>query len=159
MSEPRTSGSGISGSVRRYALIAVGCWSLLIGGLLIVNVTQIRSATRAMAIDKAAEGFDKDVALRRWSAMHGGVYVPATDKTPPNPHLAHIPDRDISKPDGTSLTLMNPAYMIRQFSEEFGDDFLVRSHVTSLKLLRPENAPDEWERASGARERLDGAAV
>ena len=134
--------------VRRYTLGVALCWTLLIGLLLTLNVMQVRKTTRAMALDKAEEGFKKDAAMRQWSALHGGVYVPATEQTPPNPHLAHVPDRDITKPDGTKLTLMNSAYMIRQFTETFGNDFSVNTHITSLKLLRPENKPDPWERAA-----------
>ena len=73
MSEPRTPGSTISNSARRYALISIACWSVLVAGLLIGNVAQVRSATRSMAMDKAREDFEKDQAFRRWSAMHGGV--------------------------------------------------------------------------------------
>ena len=41
---------------------------------------------------------------------------------------------------------MNPAYMIRQMNEEFSGATGVPGRITSLKPLRPENAPDEWER-------------
>ena len=38
---------------------------------------------------------NKDLSFRTWATMHGGVYVPPTEKTPPNPYLAFLPDRDI----------------------------------------------------------------
>ena len=40
---------------------------------------------------------------------------------------------------------MNPAYMIRQMNEEFPDLYGISGHITSLKLMREENAPDPWE--------------
>lgn len=90
--------------------------------------------------------FKKDQAIRFWGSRHGGVYVEADERTPQNPYLAHILDRDITLESGKSLTLMNPAYMIRQMNEEFSELYGVVGHITSLKPLRPENAPDEWER-------------
>jgi two-component system, NtrC family, sensor kinase len=77
--------------------------------------------------------------------MHGGVYVPVTEQTPPNPHLKQIFERDITTPSGRKLTLVNPAYMTRQVFETSLDPNGVRGHITSLNPLRPENQPDSWE--------------
>jgi hypothetical protein len=76
------------------------------------------------------------------------VYVPVTDKTPPNPYLSHIKERDIKTPDGKALTLMNPAYMLRQTMETYKSLYGVRGHITSLKHFRPETAPDQWEKSA-----------
>ncbi len=43
---------------------------------------------------------------------------------------------------------MNPSYIIRQLNEEFADLYGVIGHITSLNPLRPENAPDAWERSA-----------
>ena len=43
---------------------------------------------------------------------------------------------------------MNPAYMLRQIHENFGDLYGVAGKITSLKPLRPENKADQWERAA-----------
>ena len=40
-------------------------------------------------------------------AAIGGVYVPVTPESPPNPYLAQIPERDIVTPSGRPLTLRN----------------------------------------------------
>ncbi|MCP4687461.1 MAG: PAS domain S-box protein [Desulfobacterales bacterium] len=89
---------------------------------------------------------NKDVAFRRWGAMHGGVYVPVTEKTPPSEHLKHVPERDVTTPSGKKLTLMNPAYMMRQMMEEYARLYGVQGRITSLNLMNPDNAPDDWER-------------
>jgi signal transduction histidine kinase len=99
-----------------------------------------------MVKKEARANFNKDQALRFWAATHGGVYVPATKETPPNPFLSHVPERDIKTPSGKSLTLMNPAYMLRHTMERYEDLYGVRGHATSLKHFRPETAPDEWEK-------------
>ena len=74
--------------------------------------------------------------------------MPQTEQTPPNPHLASQPERDITTPLGRKLTLMNPAYMLRQVMDEYAELYGVRGRITSLKPLRPQNAPDPWEKAA-----------
>jgi PAS domain S-box-containing protein len=51
-------------------------------------------------------------------------------------------------PAGERLTLMNPAYMVRQLMEDYEELYGVRGRITSTKPLRPENGPDEWELAA-----------
>ncbi len=123
-------------------------WTIIIGGLLIFGIFQIRHVQREMAKNEALANFNKDLALRSWAARHGGVYVPATDETPPNPYLSHVSERDITTPSGKSLTLMNPAYILRQTMDNYESLYGVRGHITSLKHFRPETAPDEWEKSA-----------
>jgi len=124
----------------------VTAWTVIVVGLLLFGIIQIRSVQQQMIRKEAYANFNKDQALRFWSTMHGGVYVPITDKTPPNPYLSHVKDRDIKTPSGKALTLMNPAYMLRQTMEKYESLYGVRGHITSIKHFRPETAPDEWEK-------------
>ena len=101
--------------------------------------------TNTQIINDAKAIFDKDVTLRKWVAMHGGIYVPITDKTQPNPYLADIKNRDITTISGQRLTLMNPSYALRQFMEEFSASYGEKGKITSLKLINPDNAPDKFE--------------
>jgi two-component system, cell cycle sensor histidine kinase and response regulator CckA len=98
--------------------------------------------------DKAKNYFMRDMDFRLWASQHGGFYVPPSEHTPPNPHLEHVPDRDIETLSGKKLTLMNPAYMLRQMMEDRGDKYNARARITSLNPLRPENKADNWERKS-----------
>jgi len=77
----------------------------------------------------------------------GGVYVPVSEHTPPNPYL-HVPKRDVTASSGLSLTLINPAYMARQVNQMAADIHGSQGHITSLNPVRPENAPDAWEPAA-----------
>ncbi len=95
---------------------------------------------------EARANFNKDMALRAWAAKRGGVYVPVTPDTPPNPYLAHLPDRDVLTTSGRRLTLLNPAYMLRQVMNDFAGQYGIRGRITSLRPLNPVNTPDEWER-------------
>ena len=99
-----------------------------------------------MAVSQAEASFQKDSVYRLWAAKHGGVYVPVTEDTRPNPYLSHIPERDITTQSGRRLTLLNPAYMTRQVQELGTERYGLRGHITSLNPLRPANAPDPWER-------------
>ena len=120
-------------------------WSLLI----VLLGWQDRRSELHMVYDLAkaeAKGnYNKDLVYRRWVAKQGGVYVKESAYTPANPYLSNIPNRDLVLADGTTLTLVNPAYMTRQVYELAEMQFGAKGHITSLKPLRPGNAPDPWE--------------
>ncbi|MCK4963977.1 MAG: DUF3365 domain-containing protein, partial [Dehalococcoidia bacterium] len=132
-------------SLRRYALLLAVVWTLLVGGSLLWNINHERQEVLELTRAEARGTYNKDLVYRRWAAGHGGVYVPVSDKTPPNPYLSNVEERDIMTPSGRLLTLMNPAYMTRQVHELSREQYGLRGHITSLNPIRPENAPDPWE--------------
>lgn len=127
----------------KYIAIFLG-WSLLIGGSLAWNLHQLELNKLNTAASAARASLTKDIFFREWASSHEGVYVRPTLQTPPNPHLK-IPDRDVITTTGIKLTLMNPAYVIREVQEYASANSGIQSHLTSLKLINPKNAPDEWE--------------
>lgn len=127
-----------------FILITV-LWTALILGLSYYSYTINYDNVFVLAKSSAVDSFRKDLVYRKWAAIHGGVYVPITDHTPPNPHLAHIPDRDVQTTDGKNMTLVNPAYMTRQVHELGSKEYGLIGHITSLDPIRPANAPDKWE--------------
>ena len=129
----------------RYCLLLVVVWIIVVATSFMSHYLKHKRCAEKTGYDIALANIDKDQAIRYWSAVHGGVYVPIDELTPPNPYLSHLSDRDITV-NNKKLTLMNPAYMIRQFNEMFGEAYGVHGHITSLKPLRPENGPDAWER-------------
>ena len=86
----------------------------------------------------------KDVELRDWMATFGGVFVPVTEATPPNPYLNPV-GREMTGPDGRLLTKMNPAYVTRLLHERWGNKYGMIGHITSLQPIRPQNAAAPWE--------------
>ncbi|MBF0500659.1 MAG: DUF3365 domain-containing protein [Candidatus Riflebacteria bacterium] len=132
--------------LRRSALLAALFWTLLLVGSFLWFIHHAREQSVALAKKEAEATINKDLSFRYWATKHGGVYVPATDETPPNPYLSNIPDRDITLPSGKPLTLMNPAYMMRQTMQQYADIYGTKGHLTSLKLMNPMNKPDDWER-------------
>jgi chemotaxis family two-component system sensor kinase Cph1 len=138
----------LASRLQRYFWAFVVAWTLIVSALLLHAIDDIKRQTHKMVKKEALIYFNKDLASRLWASSHGGVYVPVTEETPPNPFLSHVPDRDAETPGGKSLTLMNPAYMMRQMMDQYADLYGVRAHITSLKYFRKETAPDDWERAA-----------
>ncbi|MBF0321700.1 MAG: DUF3365 domain-containing protein, partial [Magnetococcales bacterium] len=114
-------------------------WTAMFSLLLAWNVVEERRHTEEVAVFVARAMIQKDIAFRNWAASHGGVYVPIDERTPPNPFLTKVPERDIQTPSGRQLTLMNPAYLLRQLTKYFPDPYGNHEHITSLKPLNPAN--------------------
>lgn len=133
--------------LKLFTGILTGIWIVLIGLSLYHDLSQVNENVMKVALYQAEAHLNKDRAIRLWSTRHGGVYVEVDERTPQNPYLAHLSNRDI-KINNKTLTLMNPAYMVRQMNEEFSELYGVVVHITSLNPMRPENSPDDWERAA-----------
>ena len=131
-----------------YFWLLIVSWTVVISISVTWNLLNQNQSIREIAVSEARAYFNKDQAFRLWATTHGGVYVPINERTQPSPYLAHVPDRDIETPSGIQLTLMNPSYAVRQMNEDFTQLYGVAGHITSLKPLRPQNAPDDWEQTA-----------
>lgn len=129
---------------RRWWWLPLLLWTLVVGASLDYQLGSIRRHGHELMQNSAREIFNLVVVVRLWNANHGGVYVPVTEKFQPNPYLK-VPWRDIVTHDGKPLTLVNPAFMTRLISELAEQQEGVRLHITSLKPIRPANAPDANE--------------
>ncbi len=118
-----------------YIWTAFLVWTVIVGLSLGWNVFNTNQQTLQLVEKEARSNFDKDQAFRFWASAHGGVYVPVNERTPANPYLSHIEERDIVTPSGRQLTLMNPAYMLRQMMEEYGELYGVKGRIISEKPL------------------------
>jgi diguanylate cyclase (GGDEF)-like protein/PAS domain S-box-containing protein len=112
-----------------------------------LSIKEIDADIANVARERGSVLFRLIELTRDWGAGHGGVYVPITEKTQPNPYLKH-PKRDITDNHGRALTLVNPAFMTRQIAEIAEKAEGVRFHITSLKPIRPANEADAWEAES-----------
>ncbi len=127
-----------------FSILYIG-WTIIIIGLVAWYYHTIYNETFLLARKEAYKGYEKDLIMRSWATLHGGVYVPITETTLPNPYLSNIKERDIETPSGKKLTLLNPAYITRQTHEIYFNELGIRSHITSLKPIRIENKADKWE--------------
>ena len=146
--------------IKRSVCYFIAVWTLLLTVSAFVTFKVDKETLVKLAQSEARAALNRDVIYRSWASFHGGLYAPVTEKSPPNPYLSHIAERDIITPSGRVLTLINPAYMTRQVYElarESGT-FTGDGHLTSLNPIRAENAADPWERKAlatfekGARE-------
>lgn len=133
------------------AVVQISILILILTEALIVfsslwDIRSERSFVLEFAKTEALASFNRDAKFRTWAAMHGGVYVPISDFTPPNPYL-RVPNREIFA-NGTTYTLVNPAYMNRQLYELDSSSNSIKGHITSLNPIRPENKADDWETAA-----------
>jgi hypothetical protein len=127
------------------AVVLAVVWTFFI--VTMVNLVGIKEERliNQIAIGQASSIFQILVDMRSWTADQGGVYVTPSEGTPPNPYLNH-PRRDVQTTDGKSLTLVNPSYMTRQVSEIGLERRGVKTRITSLRPIRPENAATGWEK-------------
>jgi len=128
-------------------LLSAFLWTIVLGCLLIWNIKSVTNQTLELATHEAQAFFNEVVTVRYWNSSHGGVYVPVTPETQPNPYL-NVADRDVITADGLKLTKLNPSYMNRQIGELAARRNNVWYHITSANPIRPENNADHWEMAA-----------
>lgn len=122
-------------------------WTLFIVLMIAYLTYQKYEQVEALALLEAKTSTNKDIAFRKWVATHGGVYVPITSETQPNPYLK-VKNRDLNTTTGVQLTLINPAYALRQMTEQYSSLYGIKSHLSSNKYINPKNEPDKWENKS-----------
>ena len=130
------------------AVLLALIWTLLAVAGLYWNHRKEERETVELAKVQARALAEKMVVYRHWNARHGGVYVEADAQTPPNPYLADLPERDVRTPSGRLLTMVNPAYMLREVFQLEASLLGLSGRITSSRPINPANAADAWERAA-----------
>ncbi len=96
--------------------------------------------------EQARSYFALIVETRLWNAQYGSVYVEKRTGVESNPYLRQIGiEPDVTCEGNRRFTMRNPALMTREISLITGKKSGVKFHITSLKPLNPENAPDPFE--------------
>jgi diguanylate cyclase (GGDEF)-like protein/PAS domain S-box-containing protein len=134
--------------IHLYTILLFIIWTLVIVGLAKWKIDSNSKTTHQLAESQARANFNKDKAFRLWLTGHGRVYIPVGDKYQPDPYLAHVDERDITTPSGIKLSMVNPAWIVRDLDRQYHQFYGVTGRVTSLSPLRPENQPDSWEKAA-----------
>ncbi len=134
---------------KKYALLAILSWTVLVFLSLSWNSRIAHENHIEKARTEARTFYELNLAYRRWGSLHGGVYVPVTDRLRPNPYL-QVPERDVTTSTGKKLTLVNPAWMTRQVFELLREQsrLPILSRLVSMDHLNPVNEPDPWEAES-----------
>ena len=130
---------------KRYVITLAVVWTIIIVASYVWNRYALKLEVEETARVQANMAYDKNIVYRRWNTDHGGVYVEVTDDIQPNPYLAGMPERDVITPSGRTLTLMNPAFMMRQIYEITEVEYGIYERLIALDPLNPANLPDSWE--------------
>lgn len=97
-------------------------------------------------IDQQARALFRQIVLtRKWISDHGGVFVEKVPWKEPSPYLA---EPEIVDTHGKKYIKQSPAMVTKELSKYARKQGLYWFHITSLKLINPENAPDEFERTA-----------
>jgi PAS domain S-box-containing protein len=132
--------------IKRFRWILILIWTGIIILVMASMLYQFFSSAEAVNLMHARAYIERDMAYRRWNLARGGLYAKIDEKMTPSPYLK-VPNRDLTTVSGIKLTLVNPAYMTRQVHDLIAtQEKGVLGHVTSLDPLRPQNAPDNWEK-------------
>lgn len=119
-------------------------WALAVTASLVFNIYSSYQESLINAGVAAEATANRDINFRNWAAEKGGIYVVPTESTPSNPYLGH-PLKDVETLEGMPLTLLNPAYLIRDIKENSHDKFGVSTRLVSLDPINPSNLADAWE--------------
>lgn len=132
--------------LKRNLKIIMIAWTFIVASSLIWNLRQ-QTHTNNTQLKAQVEAIHAiNMEYRNWIIHNGGVYVPVTDRTPPNQWLSHIQDRDIKTASGKHLTLLNSSYVFRLIQENMAaNGAAVKLHIASLKPMNPLNKADAWE--------------
>jgi Protein of unknown function (DUF3365) len=128
---------------QRISIVMIA-WITVCTISLIWNLASDKKNHENLLYQGARAFFQQVVLTRSWNAKHGGVYVPVTEATVPNPFLDD-PLRDVTTTEGLELTKINPAFMTRQIGDIAFENNSIRFHITSLNPIRPDNKADSWE--------------
>jgi len=71
--------------IERFAFLLAVLWTSAVVASLTWNYYQEESEVRGMARESAKALLLTNLSYINWNASHGGVYVPVTDSTKPNP--------------------------------------------------------------------------
>jgi PAS domain S-box-containing protein len=124
-------------------MLAIGLVSAIAIASIFFWIAEKQEEQIIREIDKQAKVLFKQIVITRsWIADHGGVYVEKVPGVESNPYLKN-PD---IKAGDIVLTKRNPALVTRELSEYAEREGLYKFHITSLDLVNPSNAPDEFER-------------
>ncbi len=146
----------ISTAVRKflasnYLISLLVMWSTLISASVASNLYQSQQDTIAKAKIEARTIFRHNIAYRKWSTMHGGIYTKITEKNKDNPH--YIYNIDGSEKEVT-FDLIDPAQVTKQAYEVLHNqapNLAAISRTVSLDYQNttdPYDQPDDWEATS-----------
>jgi PAS domain S-box-containing protein len=132
--------------LRRYVWALAAFWTVAIASVLAWRIWDERVQALDIARSEASGAWKKEAAMLHWAAENGRIYVPVSKDTPPDPNLGYLSERDIATPSGKKLTLISPPMIMNQVHALNRGKVGFHGHITSLRPIRAQDAPDLWEK-------------
>jgi hypothetical protein len=131
---------------RVTAVLAAIIWTLVVIASLWSQRGQLDRTAEAMARTDAVTNLKKDMAIRKWAASVGGVFINA-DHVPPIETLEEQEHLSGEKMDGTpfSLVALTPIHILEAVQKVSDKEYGIKERLTSQQLRNRNNAPDDWE--------------
>lgn len=144
---PQTEKAKLSMIVAPMTLaIAAVMWTLLVVFSLWTQREQLDRTAVSLARIDAIANLKKDMAIRKWAALVGGVYI-NEGKAPDLESLSEQERLHAAKATGENLKLVSltPIHILLAIQDISKKEYGVKERLTSLQLRNRDNAPDEWE--------------
>lgn len=142
---------------RVTALLAAIIWTLVVVVSLWSQRGQLDRTAESMARIDAVTNLKKDMAIRKWAASVGGVFINA-DRVPPIETLEEQEHLSGEKMDGApfNLVALTPIHILEAVQQVSNKEYGIKERLTSQQLRNRSNAPDDWE--AKALKTLEGGA-
>jgi hypothetical protein len=135
----------LSSPLWHYTLGVAAAWTVFIAAALAWLLIEHHRTTLDHARLQAQIGLEKNLLFFKWGTSFDSIYVREKTNALPSHNLAHGEVSFVETKGGRQLALVNPMAMLREVLDTGHEQFGHQSHLTSLRLFRPENAPDAWE--------------
>ena len=121
-------------------------WSLVVVVSLWSQRSQLDRTAESMAKIDAVANLRKDMAIRKWAASVGGVFINA-GRVPKLETLEEQEHLSGAKANGEpfSLVALTPIHILEAIQAVSFKEYGVKERLTSQQLRNRGNAPDDWE--------------
>lgn len=126
--------------------LAIVLWTALVVFSLWTQRQQLDRTAASLAKIDAIANLRKDMAIRKWADMLGGVYINEGKM----PNLESLDEQErlaVTRSTGENLRLVaiTPIHILLAIQEISQKTYGTKERLTSLQLRNRANAPDEWE--------------
>jgi PAS domain S-box-containing protein len=121
-------------------------WSLVVVASLWSQRSQLDRTAESMAKIDAVANLRKDMAIRKWAASVGGVFINA-GRVPKLETLEEQEHLSGTKANGEpfGLVALTPIHILEAIQDVSFKEYGVKERLTSQQLRNRDNAPDDWE--------------
>jgi len=131
---------------RVTVILVLIVWSLVVVASLWSQRGQLDRTAESMAKIDAVANLRKDMAIRKWAASVGGVFINA-GRVPKLETLEEQEHLSGAKANGEpfSLVALTPIHILEAIQAVSFKEYGVKERLTSQQLRNRGNAPDDWE--------------